>query len=199
MYKRKLTILSVSLFTILAFAACNSSNNNDQGRDIQLMQDSASFQNNSVTDTAVHNHDAATEPSDEQASASKPAAVTTPAPAKKPSKSNQAVKNNSNKTENNNTPEKEQSATVTPEPATPSTSATTEEPKVAEKKGISKTAQGAIIGGAAGAVGGAILSKKKGAGAAVGAVVGAAAGAIIGNKKDKKEKAAVKADTTKNH
>jgi hypothetical protein len=44
-----------------------------------------------------------------------------------------------------------------------------------------------VIGGAAGAVGGAIISKKKGTGAAVGAVVGAAGGYIIGRQKDKKD------------
>lgn len=58
-----------------------------------------------------------------------------------------------------------------------------------EKKGWSKAAQGAVIGGAAGAVAGAIISKKKGLGAAIGAVVGAAGGYIIGKSKDKKEKA----------
>lgn len=58
-----------------------------------------------------------------------------------------------------------------------------------EKKGWSKAAQGAVIGGAAGAVAGAIISKKKGLGAAIGAVVGAAGGYIIGKNKDKKEKA----------
>lgn len=56
-----------------------------------------------------------------------------------------------------------------------------------EKKGWSKAAQGAVIGGATGAVGGAIISKDKVAGAAVGAAVGAAGGYIIGRDKDKKD------------
>lgn len=56
-----------------------------------------------------------------------------------------------------------------------------------KKEGWSKAAQGAVIGGATGAVGGAIISKKKGAGAAVGAAVGAAGGYIIGREKDKKD------------
>lgn len=56
-----------------------------------------------------------------------------------------------------------------------------------QKKGWSKAAQGAVIGGATGAVGGAIISKNKGAGAAVGAAVGAAGGYIIGREKDKKD------------
>ena len=56
-----------------------------------------------------------------------------------------------------------------------------------DKKGWSKAAQGAVIGGATGAVGGAIISKKKGTGAAIGAAVGAAGGYIIGREKDKKD------------
>jgi hypothetical protein len=67
----------------------------------------------------------------------------------------------------------------------PGTVATT--PQVEKKKGWSKAAQGAAIGGVTGAVGGAILSKKKGLGAVVGGVVGAAGGYIIGKKMDKKE------------
>ncbi|RYZ23084.1 MAG: glycine zipper 2TM domain-containing protein [Chitinophagaceae bacterium] len=57
-----------------------------------------------------------------------------------------------------------------------------------EKKGISKTAKGAIIGGVAGAAGGALINKKnRGAGAIIGGVVGAGAGAIIGRQADKKD------------
>ncbi len=62
-----------------------------------------------------------------------------------------------------------------------STSTTT-----AKKKGWSNRAKGAVIGGAAGAVGGAIVSKHKGTGALIGGAVGAAGGYIIGNEKDKK-------------
>ncbi len=55
-----------------------------------------------------------------------------------------------------------------------------------KKKGWSSRAKGAVIGGAAGAVGGAIISKHKGTGAVVGGVAGAAGGYIIGNEIDKK-------------
>jgi len=54
------------------------------------------------------------------------------------------------------------------------------------RKGWSSRAKGAVIGGTAGAVGGAIVSKHKGTGAVIGGVVGAAGGYIIGNEKDKK-------------
>ena len=60
-------------------------------------------------------------------------------------------------------------------------------PEANKKKGWSKGAQGAVIGGATGAVGGAIISKHKGTGAAIGAAVGAAGGYIIGHEKDKKD------------
>lgn len=57
-----------------------------------------------------------------------------------------------------------------------------------DKKGWSKGAQGAVIGGAAGAVGGAIIAdENKAAGAAIGAAVGAVGGYIIGNELEKKE------------
>lgn len=55
-----------------------------------------------------------------------------------------------------------------------------------KKKGWSSRAKGAVIGGAAGAIGGAVISKHKGTGAVVGGVGGAAAGYIIGNEIDKK-------------
>jgi hypothetical protein len=54
------------------------------------------------------------------------------------------------------------------------------------KKGISSAAKGAIIGGAAGAVGGAIISKDNTKGAIIGGVAGAGAGYLIGRDKDKK-------------
>ena len=57
-----------------------------------------------------------------------------------------------------------------------------------QKKGWSKTAKGAVIGGVAGAAGGAIINKKnRAAGAVIGGVVGAGAGAVIGNDMDKKD------------
>ncbi|MDB5253740.1 MAG: hypothetical protein JWP27_2909 [Flaviaesturariibacter sp.] len=56
------------------------------------------------------------------------------------------------------------------------------------KKGISKAAKGAIIGGIAGAAGGAIINKKnRVVGAVIGGVVGAAGGYGIGRGMDKKD------------
>lgn len=56
------------------------------------------------------------------------------------------------------------------------------------KKGWSKTAKGAVIGGVVGAGTGAIINKRnRGAGAVIGGVIGAGTGAIIGNEMDKKD------------
>ncbi|MBK0403609.1 hypothetical protein I5M27_11470 [Adhaeribacter sp. BT258] len=54
-----------------------------------------------------------------------------------------------------------------------------------EKKGMSKKGKGAIIGGGAGAVGGAIIGGKKGA--VIGGAAGTVGGAAVGKKKDKKK------------
>jgi hypothetical protein len=56
------------------------------------------------------------------------------------------------------------------------------------KKGWSKTAKGAVIGGVVGAGAGAVINKKnRAAGAVIGGVVGAGAGAVIGHDMDKKD------------
>jgi hypothetical protein len=60
--------------------------------------------------------------------------------------------------------------------------------KVEKKKGWSQAAKGAVIGGIAGAAGGAILNKKnRVVGAVIGGVIGAAGGYGIGNGMDKKD------------
>ena len=56
------------------------------------------------------------------------------------------------------------------------------------KKGWSKAAKGAVIGGATGAVAGAIINKRnRAAGAVIGGVAGAGVGYGIGRSKDKKD------------
>lgn len=62
------------------------------------------------------------------------------------------------------------------------------QPAKAEKKGISKAAKGAVIGGVAGAAGGAVLNKKnRVVGAVIGAVIGAGGGYVVGRQMDKKD------------
>jgi len=74
--------------------------------------------------------------------------------------------------------------------STTTTSSSTSESSntAATKKGWSKTAKGAVIGGVVGAGTGAIVNKRNRAvGAVIGGVVGAGAGAVIGNQMDKKD------------
>lgn len=67
------------------------------------------------------------------------------------------------------------------------TNGTIAEAPVDEKKGWSKAAKGAVIGGATGAVAGAIFGKNKAAGAVIGGILGAGGGYAIGRSKDKKD------------
>jgi len=60
-------------------------------------------------------------------------------------------------------------------------------PQPEKKKGWNKATKGAVIGGVAGAIGGAIISKKKGLGAVIGGAIGVAGGYAIGKKMDKKD------------
>ncbi len=69
--------------------------------------------------------------------------------------------------------------------ATEATPAEAVEPE--KKQGWSNAAKGAVIGAGAGAIGGAVISKKKGKGAIIGGVLGAGAGYIIGKGKDKRQ------------
>jgi hypothetical protein len=56
------------------------------------------------------------------------------------------------------------------------------------KKGWSKAAKGAVIGGAGGAVLGAVINKRnRAAGAVIGGVIGAGGGYVIGRNMDKKD------------
>lgn len=180
--------------TSSVFIACNNGRPADTEREINLMQDSASFDNSAATDTAAVNEEMADEPKKEAG------AQMSTAPKKTTTPSKTGTTTTSGSVGSQNTTEPVQTVTTEPEAVIPApTPVETATPETeAKKKGISKTAEGAIIGGAAGAVGGAIISKKKGVGAAIGAAAGAAAGAIIGKQQDKKAKQqeAAKKDTT---
>ena len=63
-----------------------------------------------------------------------------------------------------------------------------EEAKAEKKEGWSKAAKGAVIGGAGGAIAGAVINKKNRAvGAVIGGVIGAGGGYVIGRKMDKND------------
>ncbi len=186
----------LTFLAVIAFA-CGQ---NQSERNVELLQDNATHSNNNMISDSAQS---------ENATVTTPEAPETPAPAPSASNSNKTVKKattvSSGKQSGTQTREEEaktessnSNTTVTDTKTETTTTAGTgaTESVKKEKKGISKAAEGAIIGAAAGAVGGATVSKKKGTGAAIGAVVGAAGGYIIGKSKDNKDK---KKDTTKNH
>lgn len=187
-------LLSISITT--ALAACNTGNKQDDTRDIQLLTDTSAYQNNYYSDTtataASQSLEAAPEPKvetkvitrvkkvyvpvksqpsypvQEPTVATPP--VATPVPASVPGTST-----NTDNTVGDNTA------------GTGTSTEGTETAQVEKKKGWSNAAKGAAIGAGAGAIGGAILAKKKGLGAVVGGVVGAAGGYIIGKDIDKRK------------
>jgi hypothetical protein len=57
----------------------------------------------------------------------------------------------------------------------------------ARRKGWSKAAKGAVIGGVTGAVAGAVISKNKTKGAIIGGILGAGGGYVIGRGQDKRD------------
>lgn len=195
--------LLLSLIVITGFAACKSDPKTDSPqREIQLLTDSSAFTNNNIYSDTLVTAKAEKMPAKIVTSnviAKSRHSVNAPATNSKPAPLNTSATS----TSQNKTPE------VTPPLATPpvvantgstgessgtmgqgnntSTGSTTTVPETTKKKGWNKATQGAVIGGATGAIGGAILSKKKGLGAVVGGVVGAAGGYIIGKGMDKKD------------
>ncbi|MEO6289303.1 MAG: YMGG-like glycine zipper-containing protein [Ginsengibacter sp.] len=187
----KTFILSIAIFT--GFAACNNSTKQDNARDIQLLTDTTAYRNNIYSDTTrtvapdpVTTTEAKVAP--KVITVTKriiytPAPPTNRAPVYQPPVTSPDV------------------ATTTPVPATTTTGdntaqaggGTTDSNQTAstttqaeKKEGWSSAAKGAAIGAGAGAIGGAIIAKKKGLGAIVGGVVGAAGGYIIGKDIDKR-------------
>jgi hypothetical protein len=156
----KLKIMKIILFAfalITAFTACNSKKS--ETRDIQLLADSSVNNNNMYSDT---------------------------------SKTTQALKTPATRTPRSVAPQKTTSSASGTNTSTSSNSgsgntSTQTTQTTTRKKGWSSAAKGAVIGGSAGAIGGAIISKKKPVqGAVIGGVVGAAGGYIIGKDIDKK-------------
>ena len=185
----------LAVLIITGFAACKSnSDSNDQNRNIQLLSDSSAYHNNVFSDTTTTTAKAEVVPA--KISEKPHTIVRTRSVAKKPEKMQTVA------------PVSTQTATVptvatSPVSTTPSAESTTVDKSTGtgnsaqtastgtgttvQKKGMNKATQGAIIGGVAGAVGGAIISKRKGVGAVLGGLAGAAGGYIIGKNKDKKD------------
>lgn len=187
--------LLLSIFVMAGLAACNNNPSQDtSNREIQLLSDSTLYNSNVFSDTPVtvkaeavpaivseRPHSTVRAKKRIQAKNAVPAPVYTKSegisPVAVPPVTTPPVVAPADKTTvgTNSTGNDPNSGTV----------ATI--PQEKKKKGWSKAAQGAAIGGVTGAVGGAILSKKKGLGAVVGGIVGAAGGYIIGKGMDKKD------------
>jgi hypothetical protein len=151
------------LLILIVFSACKS-NDKTETRDIQLLTDSTAYRNNVLSDTST--------------------VVTKPEAISNKGNNKTTRKSSIHRSESSGTVSSGNSSTSNSGTVSNSGSTTTQG---TQKKGWSKAAQGAVIGGAVGAVGGAIISKKKGTGAIIGAAAGAAGGYIIGRNKDKKD------------
>ncbi len=179
----------LSLAVVTGFAACNTTPKQDDSRNIQLLTDTTAYNNNIYSDTSST---VAPKPPHAAAAEVAPRVITKTRLVYVPARTT------------NIKPVYEAPvytppvATPVPAPATTTgdntvqtgtgtdtgsgTTATIPE----KKKGWSSAAKGAAIGAGAGAIGGAILAKKKGMGAIIGGVVGAAGGYIIGKDMDKR-------------
>ena len=159
------------LFYLLAisavFAACKGKSGNDlnANKEIISLSDSTFYNSNYMTDTgAVANPEDFTGGAVVSGKATVPKTAT--APARRSSGGSYSRSSGSSSSSG--------AGTNTSTSSTPT-----------RRKGVSKAAQGAIIGGVGGAVAGAVIGKGKGA--VIGGVVGAAGGYIIGRSRDKRD------------
>ena len=195
----KKILLPFVIVSVVLFTACNSKKETSQ-REMVLLTDSM-YKSNLGSDTAA----IVAQPQPEPAAPVVAAPIVRtkkPVPHKSNTTYNQPVNNN-----NTTTPPVVVNNPSTPPAPAPSTTGTTgtgttagtTDTKAAEakkKEGISKAAQGAIIGGVGGAVVGAVIGKG-GKGAILGGVIGAAGGYILGRKKDKASGRVTTNDTIK--
>lgn len=187
----------LSLVIITSFAACNNNDKADTSqRNIQLLRDSTVYTNsNMYTDTLANvivEDPVIEKPVTQKITPKAPRRKVVSVPAKNNNTAPVYVEKKENKVETTvatppiNSGNGQNTEIGSSNGNTGNTTSTV--PQVEKKKGWNKATTGAVIGGAAGAAGGAIISKKKGVGAVVGAVVGAASGYIIGKDMDKKDK-----------
>ncbi len=171
--------LFIGFASVLLVTACNSKTTESESTNV-LTTDTTSLYNNGISsDTAVLTESVA-EPERDTVYLPAPKRVEAAKTRTSYKTTTPAKSTSSASTSTGTVPAKDTVSTV------PSTAST---PTVSEKKGMSNSTKGAILGGVGGAVGGAIISKKKGKGAIIGGAVGAAGGYILGRKKDKKQAA----------
>lgn len=148
------------------FVACQSKTDLDTNKDVILVDTTGMYKSNIMTDTgSVIETSTLTKGNQNTAVANRRVTNT----------------NRASTSNNNNRGSGTASTSNTSNTNSGQTTATT------RKKGWSKAARNATIGGVGGAVTGAIISKNKVKGAVIGGVIGAAGGYILGRSKDKKE------------
>ena len=187
----------LSFVIVSTFAACNNNDKTDTTqRNIQLLRDSTVYTNSNIYSDTMANvtveEPVIQKPVTVIATPKAPQRKVVSVPAKTVNKAPVYTEKKEEKVETTvatppiNSGSGQNSEVGSSNGNTGNTGSTV--PQVEKKKGWNKATTGAVIGGAAGAAGGAIISKKKGVGAVVGAVVGAASGYIIGKDMDKKDK-----------
>ncbi len=150
--------LSVIIFAAIAFASCKGKSDLQTDKNIVVLTDTSRAAGSYLSDTGVAKMPVAVAP-----------AVTTAPVARTKTSTRRTTSSSSNTSTASNSSSGGGSSTA----AAP------------QKKGWSKAAKGAVIGGVGGAVAGAVIGKGKGA--IIGGVLGAGGGYVIGRSKDKKD------------
>ncbi len=159
----------LSLMVAATFAACNSKSDLNTNKDVILTDTSSMYRSNMTTDTGSIIETSALTTGRSTAVANRRATNTNRATTYPTRNTNR----NTNRSYGNNSR------------SNGGYSNSGQNNTVYRKRGWSKAAKGAVIGGVGGAVVGGVI--KGGKGAVVGGVVGAAGGYIIGRSKDKRD------------
>jgi hypothetical protein len=197
--------LLLIFLAVAVFSSCKQSSPDDNGRNVQLLNDSMVLHNNNIyTDTTASDENNAI-PEPQTVKNNNTPGIKKSTPERRPvvHSTIPSVSQNKQKVETPVTPPVEEKTSGTTPPVANNSGSGNGTVQNGEgsvggetgnipapekkKKGWNNSTKGAVIGGAVGAVGGAIISKKKGVGAVVGAIAGAAGGYIIGKNKDKKD------------
>lgn len=162
--------LSVIVIVAIIFASCKGKDTSLQtDKNIVILTDTTKAGGSYLSDTGLAKMPVAAAP-----------VYVAPAPTKRTTTTkrrssstygNSSTSNNNNSTANSGSGNNNNGTTNT---------------QTTRKRGWSKTAKGAVIGGVGGAVAGGIIGKGA-KGAIIGGVIGAAGGAIIGRSKDRKD------------
>lgn len=184
--KKIILAFTVALF----FAACTDANLETKNDSVGIAKDSSMYRNNILADTPKISTNVLNPVVKKNKTYAVTAPRTNPPAAKSRTHSNREVIEPSSgsgtvPTSSGTGVENTNSGVGTETAA--NTGGSSEAQPAVQKKGWSKAAQGAAIGGVAGAIGGAIISKKKGKGAIIGGIIGAGGGYVIGRAKDRKD------------